>query len=252
MSMPGADSGDANYIDILNSRSVTEDLLKTQYSFYARSWRFGAKRPCRESLYTYLNARNTDRAVLAARKIISVTKDLKTKIITVSAETKSPELSQQIVQEATKDLEDFVMNKGRTKGSQKARFAEARLKEARVEMAEAEADMRGFLEGNRNYQTSADATVRLTGARLEAELRLRQQLVVTIAMNRESALLEEKNDVPIVNMLDEANLPIDASGPHRALIGIGTFFLVTAGAWGCLNRKWVIGMMVNGPQNSDQ
>lgn len=240
-----SDSGDANFVDILNSRSIREDILNTEFQFNVRSWRFGPKVPHKETLFTYLKGGNMDRAVAGLGPILVATRDIKSKIIVVSAETKSPELSQQIVQKALKDLEAFLIAKGRTKGGQKALFAEARLAESRGEMAQAEEVFRQFLEGNRNYQTSSDPSVRLRGNRLEAELKLKQQLVMTLAMNREQALLEEKNDVPIVNVLDGANLPIDKSRPKRTNIVILAFVLISAGAWAWQNREWIYARLLD-------
>lgn len=239
VSLPGGDSSDANFVDVLNSRWLKEQLLQTEFQYHARSWRFGAERVEKGTLYDYLDAKNMDRAVRELGTVLSASRDLKSKVITLGAETKSPELSQLIVQRAEKLLEVFLQEKGRTRGGAKAAFAEARLADARKEMDEAEAILRHFLEGNRNFQTSGDPSVRLKGSRLETELRLRQQLVAAIAMNREQALLEEKNDIPILNVLDLGNLPIDKSKPARSVIVLLAMMLVGAGGWIWLNRDWV-------------
>lgn len=243
VSVPGSDSTDANFADIVNSRTVREDLLNAQYQFHVRSWRFGAELMHQESLLGYLGEKNMDRAVARLGSIVSVSKDPKTKILTILVETKSPELSYQIAERATADLEDFVMVKGRTHGSEKARFAEERLKESREDLAKAEEVFRGFLEGNRNYQTSADPAIRLLGSRLEEEFRLKQQIVATLAISREQALLESKNDVPIVNVLDAANLPLDHSRPRRTFIVLLTFLAAAGIAWVRLNREWIKGRL---------
>jgi hypothetical protein len=103
----------------------------------------------------------------------------------------------------------------------------------------AEDAFRRFLEANRNYLSSADPSVRLKGNRLETELKLRQQLVTTLALNREQALLEEKNDIPILNVLDPANLPIDKSKPARSIIVLLVTLLVALGTWVWQNRDWI-------------
>jgi hypothetical protein len=237
--VPGGDGGDANFVDILNSRWMRENLLKSQFTFKVRTWRFGDEKIQVQTLYDYLNAKNMDQAVQAMPRIFSASRDLKSKVLTLSAETLSRELSQQVTQRATRLLESFVQEKGRTRGSYKAAFAEARLREARGEMSVAEDDFRRFLDGNRNYQISTDPSVRIRGARLEAELKLRQQLVMTLSMNREQALMEEKNDIPILNILDPGNLPIDKSRPARSRIVLFSFLLVSAATWAWLNREWI-------------
>ncbi len=218
VSVPGGEGNDANFVDILNSRWLREQLLQTNFQYHARSWRFGAEQLHVGTLYDYLGARNMDRAVMALNEVLLTSRDLKSKVITLSAETKSPDLSQQVVQRAGKLLETFLQEKGRTRGGAKAIFAEARLADARGEMDQAEEAFRRFLESNRNYQSSGDPAVRLKGTRLENELRLRQQLVTTLAMNREQALLDEKSDIPILNVLDPGNLPIDKSRPSRSVL----------------------------------
>lgn len=239
VSVPGGDSSDANFVDVLNSRWLREQLLQTEFQYHIRSWRFGSERVVKGTLYDYLNAKNMDRAFKELGTVLSASRDLKSKVISISAETKSPELSQLIVGRADKLLEVFLQDKGRTRGGAKAAFAEARLSEARREMDEAEDLLRRFLESNRNFQTSGDPAVRLQGTRLETELRLRQQLVMTLAMNREQALLEEKNDIPIINVLDQANLPIDKSKPARSVMVILVTMLVGGSGWSWLNREWV-------------
>jgi uncharacterized protein involved in exopolysaccharide biosynthesis len=239
VSVPGGDSSDANFVDVLNSRWLKEQLLQTEFQYHMRAWRFGAEQAEKGTLYNYLKAKNMDRAVQELGTVLSSSRDLKSKVISISAETKSPELSQLIVQRAGKLLEVFLQEKGRTRGGAKAAFAEARLTDARREMDEAEDILRRFLEGNRNFQSSGDPSVRLKGSRLETELRLRQQLVSAIAMNREQALLEEKNDIPILNILDPGNLPIDKSKPTRSMMVLLAMMLVGAGGWIWLNREWV-------------
>jgi len=246
VSVPGGDSSDANFVDVLNSRWLREQLLQTEFQYHTRSWRFGAERVEKGSLYDYLEAKNLDRAVGELGKVLSASRDLKSKVISIAAETTSPELSQLIVQRAGKLLEVFLQEKGRTRGSAKAAFAEARLTEARREMDEAEEALRRFLEGNRNFQTSGDPAVRLKGTRLETELRLRQQLVTSIAMNREQALMEEKNDIPILNMLDPGNLPIDKSRPARFQVVLSLAFLTGAVAWAWQCRAWIKARLLAG------
>jgi uncharacterized protein involved in exopolysaccharide biosynthesis len=240
VSVPGGESGnDANSVDVLNSRWLREQLLQTKFHYHMRSWRFGAEQVEQGTLRDYLKAGNMDQAVQGVGRILSASRDLKSKVITISAETRSPELSQLIVQRAGKLLEVFLQEKGRTRGGAKAAFAEARLRESRREMDEAEDAFRHFLENNRNFLSSTDPSVRLKGSRLETELRLRQQLVSAIAMNREQALMEEKNDIPILNVLDPGNLPIDKSKPSRSAIVQFAMMLAGAGSWIWLNREWV-------------
>jgi len=240
VSVPGGEGNDANFVDILNSRSMKEQLLLMKFSYHRRSWLFGTERAEVGTLFDYLGEKNPSRALRKLGQVLVASRDFKTKIISVSAETRSPELSQLLVQKSLTQLEAFLKEKGRTRGSAKADFAEARLAEARREMDATEEAWRRFLEVNRNYQSITDPAVRLKGARLENELRLRQQLVTTLAMNREQALLEEKNDIPILNVMDGADLPTEKSRPGRSILVLAAFALAGLGTWSFRNRNWVM------------
>jgi uncharacterized protein involved in exopolysaccharide biosynthesis len=241
VNLPGSDGSDANFVDILQSRWMADRLLQEQYSF---SWRrfpfFGRAETRTETLAEFLHCKNEDRAVEKLKKYFSASRDLKSKIIMVTADAPSPELSQLIVLNAGKLLEEFVKGKGRTKGGAKALFAEARLKEARGEMDQAVENFRAFLEVNRTYRTSMDPTIQLRGQSLESELRLRQQLVVNLAVTREQALLEEKDDIPIVNILDRGNLPLEKQWPPRALLIFGVFVSLFGGLLVWFNRHQLL------------
>jgi len=250
VSMPGGDGSDANFVDILQSRWLRERLLDTEFTFQARSWRFGAERNHRERLSAYLDAGNTDRALKAVASMVGVSRDLKSKVVLLTVETKSPSLSQQIAQRSLELLEEFIQQKGRTRGGAKAAFAKARLEEARGEQTKAEAVFQRFLETDRNYQVSPDPSVRIKGTRLEAELRLRMQLVATLALSYEQALMEEKNDVPILNVLDGGNLPLEKSRPKRSVFVVLAFLLASTGAWAYANRAWIRARLLD-PEDSD-
>ena len=236
VSIPGQEGPDAAYLDILNSRSLREALLLTRFNYKARSWTLGAEQVREQSLFDYIGKPNMDRAMKALKDRITTSRDFKSKLITIVVETKNPELSQQVAQRITRLLDEFVVLKSQTRGSTKAAFSEKRLQEARQEMAQAEESFRHFLDGNRNFLLSPDPSVKLKGLRLENELKLRTQIVTTLAISREQALLEEKNDMPILNVLDPGNLPIEKSWPPRAMLIGAAFLLATVLGWLYLNR----------------
>lgn len=229
--IPGQEGADATYVDILNSRSVRESLLQTRFKFKIRPWFLGSEQVREQTLYEYLKKKNIDRSVKVLNDLIIINRDLKTKLLSIKVETKSPQLSQQVAQCLVHLLDEFVVTKSQTRGGVKAVFSDKRLVEARQEMAQAEDAFRAFLDGNRNYLMSPDPAVRLKGQRLDNELKLRTQLVTTLAIAREQALLEEKNDMPILNVLDPGNLPIEKSWPPRSIIVLLVALFAGIGTW---------------------
>ncbi len=239
VAIPGQEGPDAAYVDIINSRWMRKQLLLETYTYETRFLRFGPARRHQGTLCDYLGTQNLDRAIKQMGGILTVSRDLKSKLLTLSAETTSPELSQQVARKAVRSLEEFIQTKARTRGSNKAAFSLQRLAETRAAYAETEREFRTFLEQNRNYQTSAEPRVRLDGQRLESELKLRQQLVMTLSLAHEQALMEEKNDMPILNVLDDGDLPRDKSKPSRSILVLLMTLLAGGGTWLWQNRARV-------------
>lgn len=244
ISVPGQDSSDSAYVDILNSRPVREALLNTVFDFNIKYFYRDIDRPRQQTLYHYLGASNMDNAVKTTLGFITINRDLKTKTLTIQVETKSPQLSQQIAKRLVQLLNDFLLTKSQTKGSVKASFSEKRLQEGRAELDRAEETFRKFLTINRNYAVSPDPEVRLKGLRLENELKLQTQLVTSLALSREDALLQEKNDMPILNILDEGNLPINKSRPKRAINALLMGVLAFLGTLGWMRRHELKALLV--------
>lgn len=238
--LPSQDGSEATYVDILDSRWLRESLLNSEFEFHEQPFMIGPSQAHRMTLLAYLKAKNIDQGIRKLGTVLQGSRDSKTKLMTITAETRSPELSQLIVKKAATLLETFLLQKGKTRGGAKAAFAGARLRDAKAELLGSEMVLRDFSERNRNFQTSTDPAVRLQGNRLEADLKLKQQIVVTLALNLEQALMEEKNDLPILNILDDGNLPIEKSRPSRSLIVLFCFFLSFAGIVLYRNRAWVI------------
>lgn len=207
---------------------MAESLLDETYTFHQRSWRFGAERERRMTLFEYLDVPNKDVGVRKLKTIFSYNRDPKSGLLTLTVETDSPDLSRAVAQQAISLLGEFVLHRSQTRSGNKATFAEARLKDARADYDASEAALKEFMAANRNYQLSTDPQVKLTGSRLEGELMLRRQLVVSLSTMREQALIESKDDMPILNVLDEPNLPIIKSKPSRAVFVFGVGFAVLA------------------------
>lgn len=231
IALPDQANSDLTFTDILNSRWMQKSLLLETYRFSTRAWFFGRERERRETLYAYFHARNLDQACRMVRDHLTVAHDLKSKLLTISAETPSAALSQQMVRRAVAGLEEFIEMKSRSRGGNKAAFTAERVQEASAASALAAREAEAFLRAHRNYATSNDPAVRLEGVRLEGLCRLRQQVVATLTLNYEQALLEKKNDMPVLNILDEGDLPQEKSGPFRSRLALLAFLLAGGGTW---------------------
>ena len=240
VAVPGQEGSDAAFVDILNSRWMAKKLLADSYEFTTRSWYFGSPVQHKEILTNYLKTNNLDKGHAHIKGYLKVSRDFRSKLLTITAETPSPELSQQLVRKAVVALESFTREKAQTRGGNKAIFTAERLKEAEVASTKAEQESLAFLGVHRNYATSNEPAIRLKGAQLEAALKLRQQVVTTLTLNYEQALLEEKNDMPILNVLDEGDLPQEKSGPARSNLVLTWAFLAAALSLVIQQRTWIL------------
>ncbi len=228
------------FMEVFDSRWLNEEVLKTRFSFHQRAWRFGKSEAFQRTLFDQLEMRNLDRAVLKMDSLLQVQRDPRTRRVTLTVETTSPDLSQAVALRATELLQEFLRERTQSTGRLKARFTEGRLREAEVNYRAAETLLHSFARNSRDYSKSSDPGIRLEGMRLEQDLQLRRQLVNTLAVSQEQALLDEKNDTPQVTVIDAANLPEEKSQPRRGAIVILIFVLALAGSYGWDNRRMLL------------
>ncbi len=224
------------YADILKSRRMAEHLLLQEYEYGLRSWRFARPRRTRGTLLAYLGAANIDRAMGPLRKVLTVQRDPKSGLLTIGAETASPELSMQVVAHAAENLRDFLVEISQAAGKNKARFTQGRLEEVQGKYAELGRQFERFQDANRNWETSPAPNVRFRGAQLKEGLDLWKQVVMNLTLNHEQALLEAQNDTQTLLLMDPGNLPLEKSRPARAFIVFTVAAAAGAASWAFLNR----------------
>lgn len=224
------------YADILRSRRMAEQLLLQEYEYGRRAWRYGRRRQVRGTLLGYLGAADVDRAMGPLRRLLAVQRDPKSGLLTISAETTSPELSMQVVRAATGRLREFLVELSQEAGQNKARFTQGRLEEVRGRYQELGHAFERFQDANRNWETSPAPNVRFQGTRIKEALDLWKQVVMNLTLNHEQALLEAQNDTQTLLLLDPGNLPLEKSRPARAFIVFTVASAAGAASWVWGNR----------------
>lgn len=236
----GLGSGDdlAN-VDILQSRWLETRLLQARYSFEYKAWYFGSPKQVQSTLYDFLEPKDLDQALKTVDKWISVSRDIKSGLITLTIEAPSPQLAQEMSANALKYLDEFLEQKTRADGAKRAKFYQDRLADAQIQSLASEQSLAHFASRNLNYQSSPNPDVRLEGLRLEGDLLGKRQLVASMNLALQQAMVDESNTMPVLSVLDQPNLPNRKSGPSRSLIVLVGFLLVAGGAWLARNWKWV-------------
>jgi len=222
------------YADILRSRRLAEQLLFQDHDYGWR--RFGRLRHARGTLMDYLEATSVDRAMGPLRRLLTVQRDAKSGLLTIAAETRSPDLSQQVVRQAAEVLEEILVDLSQMGGRNKVRFTQGRLEEVQAKYAGFGREFQAFQEANRNWESSPSPSVRFHGARLKEAMDLWRQVVTNLTLNHEQALLEAQNDTQTLLLLDPGHLPVEKSGPARAFIVFTAAAAVGAGSWVLRNR----------------
>jgi len=239
--LPGSreDGPTVIYADILGSARMASRLLFAEYAYPCRSWRFGPERPVRGTLLDYLGAANQDRAMGAFRRLLSVDRNPKSGLLTIGAETRSPELSRQVVRRAVEELRQALVELSQVAGENKARCAWERLEEVRAQYRERGAAFEAFQDANRNWEASPEPNLRFRGRQFGQDLDLWRQILANLTLNHEQALLEARNDTQILLVLDPGERPREKCRPHRALIAFGAAVVTGAASWAYRNRGTV-------------
>jgi hypothetical protein len=233
------------HVDILRSRRLEERLLLRNYDYGCRSWRWG--RPVRRqgTLLDYLGAATVDEGLGGLERLMTVRRDLKSGQLTIRAETRSPALSQQVVRAAAEELRGILLELGQAGGRDRARFVLSRLEEVGGQVDRAVRAFEAFQSANRNWPNSPSPNVRFEGGRLREEVELWSRVKSNLTLGHEQALLEARNDVQPLLVLDVGSLPLRKSGPPRAFYTFAAALVAGTASWIHANRSLVSNRLMN-------
>jgi uncharacterized protein involved in exopolysaccharide biosynthesis len=89
----------------------------------------------------------------------------------------------------------------RSQASAEREHVEGQLELARTELRVAEAELRGFLEANRQWQNSPE--LRFEHDRLQREVLMRQELYTSLNQAFQQARISEVRNTPVINVIQE-------------------------------------------------
>lgn len=167
-----------------------------------------------------------DEAIDRLTKALDVAVSARTNVVSVRVTASSAELAQQINQRLLALLGEFNQRRRQTRASEERRFAEERLGTVKSELRVAEDRLQSFLQSNRDYQNSPSLV--FAYERLQADVTLLRQVVMTLQQSAEQAKIDEVRDTPTITLVESASLAArpDSRGTVKfALIGLvlGTF-----------------------------
>ena len=150
------------------------------------------------------------------KKVLTIDVDKKTQMLTLDVETPEPQLSADIANQITFQLDDFQRNFRKTNASAQRKFLEGRLDEVKRDLQNAEDTLRDFQEKNRRVEQSPG--LMLEQARLQRQIDLNSAIFIELMKQFELAKLDEIRNTPVVQVLDPARTPAEKSSPKRTVI----------------------------------
>jgi uncharacterized protein involved in exopolysaccharide biosynthesis len=231
-----SENSSALFPNVLESRLISEKILNRPCSFDHDS------KPMTLTLYDYIDQPNLDKAIKSLDKLVEITTDKRTGVISLSVTTIYPEFSAEIVHAYLEELDDYNIHSRQSAASENEKFTTKRLLEIKSELGVAEDSLRSFKQSNMNYMVSSDPGLQLELSRLQREVDLEAALYLTLSQQNEMAKVDAVKDIPVVQVLDRGAVPLEKSSPHRSLYLLGAFigsifFSILLSLWLDLSMK---------------
>jgi capsule polysaccharide export protein KpsE/RkpR len=169
--------------------------------------------------------------------LITIEVDRKTTIVTLKVTTTEKQLSADIANQITAELDYYQRNFRRTNASEQRKFLEQRLSEVNQDLTKSEEKLKDFREKNRKVEQSPQLL--LEQDRFARDVELNSALFIELKKQYELAKLDEIKNTPIVQVLDVARAPAKKSGPPRRIYVFAAAFLSFVGctSWYGLSHR---------------
>jgi len=205
----------AMYPEIVKSRRVLEQVLVRTYSTGPEG------RPARLIDLIEQEGRGARRRELAVKKLrrrVDATLDRRTGVLTIRVRARQAEVAAGIANSLDTLLQDFAIYSFTSQAGENRQFIEGRVAEVRTELNQAEETLRDFRE--RNLRIGNAPRLLLEEGRLNRAVREHEEVYLTLRRQYELAKIEERRDVPVINVLDAAVVPSFRISPRRAIMAI--------------------------------
>jgi uncharacterized protein involved in exopolysaccharide biosynthesis len=147
------------------------------------------------------------------RKTIEFESNKRSGVLTIKVQAPEAELAKALADTVISELNRFYRELMSSKKASYRQFLEKRLAEAEANLKETEDRLRNYRE--RNMLSSNSPEQNLLMARYTRDIRVNEELYLTLRKEYEVARLEEQKDLPALDMLDSPETPLFKSGPQR-------------------------------------
>lgn len=231
VALPSADAAKSPhfYADLLRSPSVLRSLLLLRYD------PDGPGPDPEAALVDLIGPRwkgaedRLEEAASRLRRQLHVSVSLKTGVVTLLVDARTPWLARGVAVAALAAISEFDVRTRRSQGRVEREFVEARLDVARRELREIEDQLQSFLQGNREYRGSPRLTFQFD--RLEREVAARRDVHATLLRAYEQARITEVRDTPSITVVDPPALPVRPMSLQLPLRTVLAGLVGLAGVW---------------------
>ncbi len=163
-----------------------------------------------------------DLAMEYVLELISVNVDEVTGLMTISATTKNPALSTELVQGFITHLQERIRVLRTQKAREDLEFISERFAEAHDSLRQAENELAAFEDRNTNLRSARALTER---DRYRRNVSFKEEVYRELQAQYTKAVIDLKRSEPAVTVLEQPVVPIQPSAPKRTLILILALFL---------------------------
>lgn len=232
---PGSAASPQFYEQIAKSRIVRRRIAEMPFTYRTGN---GPRTATVADIWDVKAPTEPERLELAADQlgsIIRATTEPRTSIVTVSATTAWPELSEQLVSRTIRQVDLFNTSARQAQAAGEAQFVADRVRETQDSLRMAEEQLKGFLMRNRGgLDQSPDLAFQRE--RLQREVVMRQQLFSQLTLAFEQARIDAVRDLPVITAIERAEGSARANARHSArkgfvgmVLGLGLALLFALG-----------------------
>lgn len=232
IAVPSGPAGESPqfYGDLITSREILGAAADSSYTVTDGR---GTRSVSLADLLKIVQARPPQRRELtirALRRRTAVLTDAETGVVTVQVTTPWPEVSGRIVGHLLDLVNAFNLNSRQTAARAERQFVEGRLEQARAELRGVEGRMQAFLQRNRDFRNSPE--LQFEQDRLQRDLGVRQQVVLSLTQSFEQARIAEIRNTPLLTVIEPPQVP--AIPDRRRLVLKALLALIAGGMIGGL------------------
>ena len=213
---PGGEDSPDFFAKVLTSQELLTNTVQSQFD----DPNANVPGP-KQTLLTILDAGgDTDRerigkAIRKFEKLIVVSVDKRSGIVSLEVELRSPELAAAVANRMIELLNAFDLDRLKLQSREQRTFIGERLTQAQAELDQTEGTLLHFLQSNRRYGDSPLLTFQAD--RLQRKVQLRQDILLTLQREFEQARIAEVRDTPVLTIIDTATPPDKKSSPKILL-----------------------------------